>query len=89
MHFLTALGLIFVIGISFLANRRVYEKKSVYYHCHYSTLQCMCQIHPNATFDRCSVECAIGNTWHEDKQKNGCPTRFEGLVLDSFELINN
>jgi len=75
--------LLAVLAVSYFANQDIINTK---YTCHYSTLQCMCQLDLNSTFDRCSVGCAIGNIGHSSCQTNGCPNRFEGLILDSFVL---
>lgn len=77
------LYLVVIIAViaSYLANN--YETT---YTCHYSTLECMCIFNNKSIIEKCSVGCAIGNIGKSTQQKNGCPTRIEGLVLDSFSV---
>lgn len=72
-----------VVGLaafaSYMANRDVI---SPCYTCHYSNIECQCQLDTLG----CSVICAVGDIGKSTQQKNGCPNRFEGLILDSFSI---
>lgn len=73
-----------VLGIaafsSYMANQ---DSVTQCYTCHYSNIECQCQL-DNNSFTGCSVLCAVGNIGKTTQQKNGCPVRSEGFVLDSF-----